>query len=394
MQAFPKEADYMKDFTYQNPVKIIFGKGTIAQLAQLVPQHQKVLLTYGGGSIKQNGVYDQVMAALKDHQVVTFGGIEPNPCCETLMEAVALAKAEGVGFLLAVGGGSVADGTKFIAAAIKYEGDDPWDMVVKGAKVVDAVPLGVVLTLPATGSEMNPTGVISRKCTQEKYPFASPLGYPQFSILDPETTYSLPERQTANGIVDTFIHVTEQYLTYDVNTPLQDREAEAILSTLVEQAPMVKAMPGDYDVRANLMWCATQALNGLIGCGVVQDWATHMIGHEMTAVFGLDHAQTLAIVLPGLLRHELLLKCGKLAQFGRRVWGIQGLPDDETAELAIQKTEAFFREVGVPTRLADYGLTPAACQEIVERFQARGTKLGERQNITARETAEIFELCA
>ncbi len=384
----------MRNFTYQNPVKIVFGKGTIAQLSQLVPLDQKVLVTYGGGSIKRNGVYDQVTAALKDHAVLTFGGIEPNPCYETLMQAVALAKAEGVGFLLAVGGGSVADGTKYIAAAVKYEGEDPWDIPAKGAKVKAAVPMGVVLTLPATGSEMNPTGVISRASTQEKFPFASPLTYPKFSILDPETTFSLPERQVANGIVDAFIHVTEQYLTYDVATPLQDRQAEAILSTLIEQAPKVRAEPSNYDVRANIMWCATQALNGLLGCGVVEDWATHMIGHELTAAFGLDHAQTLAVVLPGLLRHQRDLKCGKLAQYGRRVWHIEGLADDETADLAIARTEAFFRETGVPTRLRDYNLTPADCQVVVERFQARGTKLGERQNITYKETEEILALCA
>ncbi len=383
----------MKNFTYQNPVKIVFGKGTIAQLSELVPLEQKVLVTYGGGSIQRNGVYDQVMAALKNHAVLTFGGIEPNPRCETLMEAVALAKAEGVGFLLAVGGGSVADGTKFIAAAIKYEGEDPWDIPSKGAKVTGAVPMGVVLTLPATGSEMNPTGVISRACSKEKFPFASPFTYPQFSILDPEATYSLPPRQTANGIVDAFIHVTEQYLTYDVNTPLQDRQAEAILNTLIEEAPKVQADPMNYDVRANIMWAATQALNGLIACGVVSDWATHMIGHELTALFDLDHAQTLAVVLPGLLRHQRNVKCGKLAQYGRRVWGIEGLPDDETADLAIDRTELFFREVGVPTRLRDYNLTPEDCQAVAERFRNRGTKLGEHGAITAKETEEILALC-
>jgi NADP-dependent alcohol dehydrogenase len=384
----------MLNFTYQNPVKIVFGKGTIAQLSKLVPADQKVMVTYGGGSIKRNGVYDQVMDALKDHEVVTFGGIEPNPCYETLMQAVAQAKTERVDFLLAVGGGSVADGTKFIAAAIKYEGTEPWDIPAKGAKVTAAVPMGVVLTLPATGSEMNPTGVISRGSTQEKFPFASPFTYPQFSIMDPETTFSLPPNQVANGIVDAFIHVIEQYLTYDVNSPLQDRQAEAILSTLIEQAPKVKAEPENYDVRANIMWCATQALNGIIGCGVVSDWATHMIGHELTAAFGLAHAETLAIVLPGLLRHERNAKCAKLAQYGRRVWGIQGLPDDETADLAIARTETFFEETGVRTRLSAYGLTPADCAIVSERFRSRGTKLGEHQAITAKETAEILALCA
>ena len=384
----------MRNFTYQNSVKIIFGKGTIAQLARLIPLGQVVMLTYGGGSIKKNGVYEQVMDALKDHKVVPFGGIEPNPRYETLMKAVELAKAEGVGFLLAVGGGSVLDGTKFIAAAIKYDGEDPWDIPARNAPVKAAVPVGTVLTLPATGSEMNGTGVISRNSTQEKFPFASRQTYPQFSILDPEATYSLPARQVANGIVDTFVHTTEQYLTIDANTPLQDRQAEAILLTLIEEAPKVKADPSNYDVRANLMWCATQALNGLIACGVVEDWATHMIGHELTAVFGLDHGQTLAIVHPAVLRHERLRKCGKLAQYGRRVWGIEGLGDEETAEAAIEKTEAFFQAVGVPTRLSDYGIKLDDCQPIVVRFRQRGTRLGEHKAIGAEETGEILALCA
>ena len=384
----------MRNFTYQNPVKIIFGKGTIAQLGRLIPLDQVVMLTYGGGSIKKNGVYEQVMDALKAHRVVPFGGIEPNPRYETLMKAVALAKAEGAGFLLAVGGGSVLDGTKFIAAAIKYDGEAPWDIPARNAPVKAAVPVGAVLTLPATGSEMNGTGVISRNSTQEKFPFASRHTYPQFSILDPEVTYSLPARQVANGIVDTFVHTTEQYLTIDANTPLQDRQAEAILLTLIEEAPKVKTDPGNYDARANLMWCATQALNGLIACGVVEDWATHMIGHELTAVFGLDHGQTLAIVHPALLRHEHLRKCAKLAQYGRRVWGIEGLGDEETAEAAIEKTEAFFQAVGVPTRLSDYGIKLADCQPVVERFRQRGTRLGEHRAIGAEETGEILALCA
>ncbi len=382
----------MQNFTYYNPVKIVFGKGTIAKLADLIPTDQKVMVIYGGGSIKRNGVYDQVMAALEDHEVTEFGGIEPNPLYETCMEAAEKAKAEAVDFLLAVGGGSVLDATKFIAAAVKYEGEDPWDIPVKDVPVEGALPLGTVITLPATGSEMNNIAVISRESTQEKFGFNSEYFYPQFSIMDPETTYSLPERQVANGIVDTFIHTTEQYLTYDVNAPLQDRQAEAILLTLLEEAPKVKADPKDYDVRANLMWCAAQALNGLIGCGVPGDFATHMIGHEITAFHGLDHAQTLAVVLPSLLRHQKEPKRAKLLQYARRVWGIDEADEDKAIEMAVQKTDAFFREVGVPTRLSDYGLTPADCQPIVERFEARGTELGERKNIRAQEVEEILAM--
>ncbi len=384
----------MWNFTFHNPVKIVFGKGTIAELANLVPPEHKIMMTYGGGSIKRNGVYDQVMAALKGRALLEFGGIEPNPRYETLMRAVEQVKAEDVGFLLAVGGGSVLDGTKFIAAAAKYTGDDPWDILAKDTSVNAALPLGAVLTLPATGSEMNGNAVISRESTREKLAFSSPLVYPRFSILDPETTYSLPPRQVANGIVDAFVHVAEQYLTYDVNAPLQDRQAEAILLTLIEQAPKVQADPQNYDVRANLMWCATQALNGLIGCGVPQDWATHNIGHELTALFGLDHGQTLAIVLPAVLKHERTRKAGKLLQYAQRVWDIQGLGDEETIDAAIARTEEFFQSVGVPTRLSDYGIKLADCQAIVERFRERGWKFGEHKAIGAQEVGEILALCA
>jgi NADP-dependent alcohol dehydrogenase len=384
----------MRNFTHHNPTEIVFGKGTISKLAELIPPGRTIMLTYGGGSIMRNGVYEQVMQALTGQRVVPFGGIEPNPCYETLMQAVAQARAEGVDFLLAVGGGSVVDGTKFIAAALRYEGADPWDILANGARVQSAVPLAAVLTLPATGSEMNSGAVISRQSTREKLAFGSRYTYPVFSILDPETTYSLPPRQVANGIVDAFVHVDEQYLTYDVGSPLQDRQAEAVLSTLVELAPRVMATPEDYALRADLMWCATQALNGLIACGVVEDWATHGIGHELTAFFGLDHGQSLAVVHPALLRHELPRKLGKLAQFGRRIWGIQGLDDQQTAEEAIARTEAFFRSVGTPTRLSDYNISLAACQPIVERLARRGSKLGEHEAIDAQAVGEILSLCA
>lgn len=384
----------MWNFTYHNPVKIVFGKGSIAELANLVPPDQKIMMTYGGGSIKRNGVYDQVLAALRGRVLVEFGGIEPNPRYETLMRAVAQVRAEGIDFLLAVGGGSVLDGTKFIAAAVEYTGDDPWDILAREAPVTAALPLGAVLTLPATGSEMNGNAVISRESTREKLAFSSPLVYPRFSILDPETTYSLSPRQVANGIVDTFVHVAEQYLTYSVNAPLQDRQAEAILLTLIEEAPKVKADPQNYDVRANLMWCATQALNGLIGCGVPQDWATHTIGHELTAFFGLDHGQTLAIVLPAVLKHQRARKAGKLIQYAQRVWGIQGLTDEATIDAAIARTEEFFRSVGNPTRLSDYGVKLADCQPIVERFKERGQMFGEHKAIGAQQVGEILALCA
>jgi NADP-dependent alcohol dehydrogenase len=386
----------MLNFTYYNPVRVVFGRGTIAELAHLVPLDLKVMMTYAEGAMSwmRGGVYEQIMDALSAHTVIEFGGIEANPRYETLMQGVELARREEVGYLLAVGGGSVSDGTKFMCAAIPFPGADPWDIIVRRAPLATALPHGTVTTLPATSSEVNSGMVISRNATQEKFGRSDPLLFGEFAILDPETTYSLPPRQTGNGIVDTFVHVFEQYMTYDVNAPLQDRQAEGILLTLVEEAPKVRANPHDYDVRANLMWCASQGLNGLIRCGVPGDWSSHAIGHELTALFGLDHGQSLAVTSLGVLKYQRQAKAHKLAQYGRRVWGIEGLGDEETIDAAIARTEDFFQSVGVPTRLGDYGLTPAGCQVVVERFRQRGTRLGERQAIGADEIAQILTLCA
>jgi len=381
----------MLNFTYHNPVKVVFGKGAIAELPKLIPAEAKVLMTYGGGSIKRNGVYEQVIHAMQGRGMLEFGGIEPNPRYETCMKAVKLAKAEGVDFLLAVGGGSVLDATKFIAAAVPYAGDDPWDMVSDWSRVpANPLPLGCVLTLPATGSEMNSGAVISRESTREKLYFTSPQTFPRFSILDPETTYSLPPRQVANGIVDAWVHTTEQYLTYPAEAPLQDRQAEAILLTLVEEGPKALADPQNYALRANLMWCATQALNGLIGCGVPQDWATHMIGHELTALYGVDHAQSLALVLPGLLRSEKPRKRAKLLQYGRRIWGLPDGDEDACIEQAIDRTEQFFRALGVGTRFTDYDIPQEAAGLVAARLAKRGIKLGEHQDMDEKEVKEIL----
>ncbi len=371
----------MQNFDYQNPVRIVFGRKTIAELAHLVPAGRRVLLTYGQGSIKKNGVYDQVRAALQGFAVVEFGGIEPNPRYETLMQAVALAREQRVDFLLAVGGGSVIDGTKFIAAAIPFAGGDPWDILAAQAPVTTAVPLGTVLTLPATGSEMNCFAVISRNDGHLKKAFANPRVYPQFSILDPETTFSLPPRQVANGIVDAFVHVMEQYCTFESSTPLQDRMAEAILVTLIEQARRELAMPNDYDVRANIMLCATNALNGWIGCGTPGDWATHMIGHELTALYGIDHAQSLAVVLPGVMTYERNRKAVKLRQFASRVWTINAGTSDQRIERGIQKTEEFFKLLGLGVRLSDYHIPETACEAVAERFAGMQHGLGEHRAI-------------
>ena len=380
----------MENFEYLNPVKIIFGKGQIAKLRSEVPRGRRLLVIYGGGSIKTNGVYDQVKSALKGRAVCEFGGIEPNPTYETLMKAVEVVKQERINFLLAVGGGSVLDGTKFIAAAAKFEGE-PWDIVVKHAPVTAAVPLGAVLTLPATGSEMNCFAVISRIATKEKLPFGSALVYPKFSILDPEVTFTLPPRQVGNGIVDAFAHVLEQYLTFPANAPLQDRLAESILLTLIEQGPKTLANPTDYDARANLCWCASLALNGLIGLGVPQDWSTHMIGHEITALTGLDHAQTLAIAFPGNLAQRKGAKRAKLLQYAERVWSLRDGGEEERIDKAIECTRAFFEAVGLKTRLSDYGVAPEVVQSVSKRLADRGwTALGESKDVSPQEVEAIL----
>ncbi len=375
----------MHDFELQNPTHLLLGKGKIAELSKLVPKDARVLMTSGGGSIRKNGVRDQVLAALGSRTVREFVGIEANPEYATLLEAVELVRKEKIDFLLAVGGGSVLDGTKFVAAAARYpEEKDPWQILRDhGASVKDAVPLGCVLTLPATGSEANPTAVISRRQTGEKFHFGAPCCFPVFSILDPATTFSLPRGQVVNGIVDTYVHVVEQYAT-TLGAPLQDRQAEAILSTLIEQAGRIVADPPDYDARATFMWCATQALNGTIGSGVDQDWATHMIGHELTAIHGLDHGVTLAIILPGALRERIEQKRAKLVQYGKRVFGV------ETAEAAIDRTEAFFRELGMKTRLSEHGIdAKGLAAEIERRFTARRSTCGERGEVDGPLAARI-----
>lgn len=383
----------MFDFEFHNPVHLVFGRGVIPRLRDLVPPDARVLMTYGGGSIRRNGVYDQMCATLNKRIVAEFGGIEPNPLYETLMNAVAIARRHNANFLLAVGGGSVLDGTKFIAAALRYEGEDPWDILANEAPVNDAVPLGAVLTLPATGSEMNAYAVISRRSTGEKLAFGSPHVYPIFSILDPQTTYTLPPRQTVNGIVDAFVHVAEQYMTYPAATALQDRFCEGIWRTLIEYGPRALATPRDYDARATLMWCATMALNGIIGVGAPQDWTTHAIGHELTALYGIDHAQSLAVVLPGVWRFRRREKEAKLAQYAARVWDATGADPAELSRIAIERTVGFFHSIGMKTSRADYGIRPDIFGEIGRRIELREGRIGENGDIGAAEIVRILELC-
>jgi NADP-dependent alcohol dehydrogenase len=383
----------MNNFIYFNPTKAYFGKGEIASLTQEISAGSRVLMTYGGGSIKKNGVYQQVMDALKDCHVVEFAGIEANPHYETLVKAIDVAKAEQVDMILAVGGGSVIDGSKFIAAGACYDGDY-WQIITSGGECIQkALPLGCVLTLPATGSEMNRNSVVTRAATQDKLSFGSDLVRPVFSILDPETTYSLPARQIANGAVDSFVHIMEQYLTYPVNFKVSDRFAESLLINILEDGPIALERPQDYEVRANLMWTATMALNGTLKNGVPTDWSTHAIGHELTALYGLDHAQTLAIVLPALWRYKKDKKQGKLLQYAQRVLQIHEGSDEEKIELAIQKTEAFFNQMGTPTKLSAYGLGEKDIAPVQEKLTQHGMlAIGEHKDITPVDAAEILKL--
>lgn len=373
----------MYNFEYKNPVKIIFGKGSISKVAEVLPAGKNILITYGGGSIKKNGIYQQIKSALEGFNIFEFGGIEPNPSYETCMRAAEMVKKNNVNFLLAAGGGSVIDATKFIAVAALYGDGDPWDILAYRYKIEikDALPIGVVLTLPATGSEMNKNAVISRLSKQEKLAFDTPKVLPRFSILDPECVYTLPDRQISNGIVDSFIHVMEQYLTFPVDSPLQDRFAESILQTLIETGPKILADKRDYNTAANFMWSATMALNGMIGAGVPQDWSTHAIGHELTALHGIDHARTLAIVLPGVMNIKRESKKEKIIQYGKRIWGIKKGSDDEKIDKAILKTVEFFEQMGIKTKLSDYNITDDTIEKITERIKKRGTLFGEKRDI-------------
>tara|TARA_R110001583_G_scaffold62367_5_gene183503 strand:- start:5664 stop:6845 length:1182 start_codon:yes stop_codon:yes gene_type:complete len=389
----------MLNFNFQNPTKINFGEGQIEVIAKEIPLNARILVVYGGGSIKSNGVYQQVIDALTEHTWFEFSGIEPNPTYNTLMKAQEIIKAENINYLLAVGGGSVIDGAKFIAAAALYEGngegndegDDPWNILAKQQAVTKALPIGAVLTLPATGSESNGNSVVTRD--GNKLPFKSPLIRPLFAVLDPSVTLSLSDRQIGNGVVDAFIHTIEQYLTYSVNGKVQDRFSEGILQTLIEEGPkaLLPATRNDLDVRANIMWSATMALNGLIGAGVPQDWSTHMIGHELTGAFGIDHARTLSIILPAVMKVRREKKREKLLQYATRVWQITEGDDDARIDQAIRLTEEFFVKMQVPTRLSDVELGSNDIDLLVERLEHHGmTALGEQGDITLAISREIL----
>ncbi len=384
----------MLNFDFYNPTHIVFGKDRLDTIDKYVPADAAVLITYGGGSAKRNGLIDKVKSVLGDRKVVEFGGIEPNPRYETLAKAVEIVRSEKIDFLLAVGGGSVIDGTKFITLASSYDGDSR-DLLRHGRPITsetvgEVLPIGTVLTLPATGSEMNSGAVISYD--HGKFPVMSPLTFPRFSVLDPTVTFTLPKKQVANGIVDSFVHTTEQYITYPVDAMVQDRIAEGILQTLIEIGPVSVAEPENYDARANHEWSATLALNGLIGSGVPQDWATHMIGHELTAMFGIDHGCTLAIVLPPLLEVRREQKHAKLLQYAERVWHIEKGGEEERITAAIGKTREFFESLGIPTHLSDYGVGADKIPDVVAQLKAHGmTALSETRDLTPDVSQKILE---
>lgn len=384
----------MLNFELYNPTNYLFGKGQIEKLTNLVPKNAKILVAFGGGSIFKNGIYDQVKQALTGFELIEFGGIEPNPHFETLMKAVEIIRAEKIDFILAIGGGSVIDGVKFISGAVNYEGN-PIEILQKRILFKDlstVIPFGTVLTLPATGSEMNSGAVVTIAATQEKLTLGGSALFPKFSICDPTVITSLPKRQLQNGVVDAYTHVLEQYLTYPHDGFLQDRIAEGILQTLIEIGPKVVENPSDYALASNLMWSCTMALNGLIQKGVPSDWATHMIGHELTALYGIDHARTLAIIGPNLYQVLFETKKEKLAQYGKRIFNLTG-SDEEIAAAAIEKTTAFFHVMGMQTRLSEYTTEfEKAADFIVTRFEERGWKgLGERQNVTPEKVKAIVE---
>jgi NADP-dependent alcohol dehydrogenase len=384
----------MLNFEYKNPTKILFGKDQIANIAKEIPKDAHVLMVYGGGSIKTNGVYEDVKAALNGFLVTEFGGIPANPEYETLMDALHIIKKENITYLLAVGGGSVIDGTKFLSSAALFDGPEPWDILSKSIRTEKGMPFGTVLTLPATGSEMNSGAVITRRATQEKLGMGGPGLFPQFSILDPRVIKSIPDRQIANGITDAFTHVLEQYLTYPTQALLQDRIAESILKTLIDIAPIILKDKSNYEAASDFMWSCTMALNGLIQKGVPTDWSVHAIGHELTALYNIDHARTLAILAPNIYRYKFENKKEKLAQYAERVWNIQTGTIDEKATQAIQKTEAFFQSLGIKTKLSEYTDDYKKCATFAaERLKSRGwIALGERKDITPNDVMNIIEM--
>lgn len=386
----------MNNFYSYNPTKVLFGKGMTARIGAELRDVSKILLVYGRGSIRRSGIYDQVRSALREWDVVEFGGIEPNPEYETCLSAIDFARAQGVEFVLAVGGGSVIDAAKFIALTYDADVYDPW-RIITGELPVPAkvLPVGCIQTLPASGTEINNALVLSRKALKRKLSFNTISLYPRFSVLDPEATMTLSRRQTALGMADIFMHVLEQYMTYPADAPLQDRQAEAILSTVIEVSEPLLNHLDDYCLRATVSWCAAQTSNGTINRGVPTDWATHAIGHELTVLYDIPHAQTLVLIVGGLYLHQIERKKAKLAQYGRRVWGLSGSPDD-VAGAAIERTMAFFEGMGLATRFSALGMDVREVAPALRRqFEQCGFQpIGEHKDIDLDAVDKILALCA
>ena len=384
----------MNNFEFKNPTKIIFGKDNYARLSTEIPKGSKILLLFGGGSIKKNGIYEKVMKNLSGYEVEEFGGIPPNPEYSVLIQALKVIKEKNITYLLAVGGGSVIDGTKFLSSAALYEGNNPWEILTNKRPTLKGMPFGTVLTLPATGSEMNSGAVITRAEYKEKFPMGGAGLFPQFSILDPEVVYSIPERQLANGLADSFTHVLEQYMTYPVDAILQDRFAESIMLSIIEIAPRLMKNSKDYKTAANFMWNCTMALNGLIQKGVPNDWAIHVMGHELTALYGIDHARTLAILTESHYCYNIESKKEKLVQYAERIWGIKNGDDNSKAKTAIQKTTEFFHSIGIKTKLSEYIENyEGTGEEIEKRCEERGLSgIGEHGKLTPKDAKKIVTM--
>lgn len=385
----------MLNFVFHNPTRVFFGKGVVNQIAGEIPENARVLITYGGASAKRYGVLDQVKDVLSGFDITEFGGIEPNPEYEMLMSGVDIAREKKIEFLLAIGGGSVIDGTKFIAAAIPFDGEPFLLLENAGSAITRSMPVGAVVTLPASGSEMNSRAIITRKSVMLKRGVMNPNLYPRFAVLDPTYTYTLPARQIGNGVVDTFVHVLEQYMTYPVEGHVQDRLSEGLMLLLIEEGPKALVEPENYDVRANLMWAATLGLNGLIGAGVPQDWLAHRLGYELTVLYGLDHAQTLAALVPAMLKVRVEGKRQKLLQYAERIWGITSGNEASRLDAAIDQTRVFFESMGLSTSLGGYGITNVDIEKVMELLAAHGmVNMGEKKDVTMDMMREMLRRCS
>jgi alcohol dehydrogenase len=383
----------MENFTYWNPTKLIFGSNQLEQLKTEIPQYgKKVLLVYGGGSIKRIGLYDRVINYLKEinAEIFELSGVEPNPRISTVRKGVEICKQEGIDFILAVGGGSVIDCTKAIAAGAKYEGD-PWDFVIKKAQAKEALPFGTVLTLAATGSEMNSGSVITNWETKQKHGWGSPAVFPKFSILEPENTFSVPRDQTVYGIVDMMSHAIEHYFHPEENTPFQDRMVESLLITVMETAPKLLENLESYEHRATILYCGTMALNGMLSMGYRGDWATHKIEHAVSAIYDIPHGGGLAILFPNWMKHNLKVKPERFKQFAVRVFGVnpEGKTDEEAGLEGIEKLREFWNSIGAPSRLADYGIDDSRLEEMADKVMLEG-EIGNFKKLTREDILAIY----